>query len=114
MSLAGILLLENDALVAGTLRTSVVILAGILRLVIFLPEFVEELRVAAVIVAAQQGTVTGPHKAVLFEDPLHAVVVGQGRASDGCEAQGIEFVVYEEANGDGDVSSASHNSGPDS
>jgi hypothetical protein len=49
---------------------------ALLRFVILPPAFVEELGVAAVIVAAQEGTVTDPHKAVLLEDPLHAVVVG--------------------------------------
>src|SRR5688572_15107999 len=72
---------------------------ALLRFVILPPAFVEELGVAAVIVAAQEGTVTDPHKAVLLEDPLHAVVVGQGRAAHGCEAQGVEDVVYEEGNG---------------
>src|SRR5919112_375047 len=84
-----------------------------LRLVILLPAFVEELGVAAVIVAAQEGTVTNPHKAVLLEDPLHAVVVGQGRTADGCETQGVENVVYEEGNSFGSVASAAKVSGSD-
>src|SRR5215210_7877785 len=85
----------------------------ILRFVILLPVFVEEFGVAAVIVAAQEGTVTNPHKAVLLEDPLHAVVVGQGRTADGCETQGVEDVVYEEGNGFGSVASAAKVSGSD-
>ena len=80
---------------------------------IALPAFVEELGVAAVIVAAQEGTVTGLDKAVLLEDPLHAVVVGQGRAPDGCESQDVEDVVYEESYGFGGVASAAKVSGSD-
>jgi len=43
---------------------------------------VEELGVAAVVVAAEEGAVAGPLEAVLLEDPLHAVVVGEGGAAD--------------------------------
>ena len=53
---------------------------------VFPPAFVEEFGVAAVVVAAQEGPVTDLHEAVLLEDPLHAVVVGQGGAADGPEA----------------------------
>jgi hypothetical protein len=81
--------------------------------VIVLPAFVEEFGVAAVIVAAKEGTVTDSHEAVLLKDPLHAVVMGQSRASDGCEAQGVEDVVYEEGNGFGSVTSAAKVSGSD-
>src|SRR5215207_11116745 len=86
---------------------------ALLRFAILWPAFVEELGVAAVIVAAQERTVTDLHEAVLLEDPLHAVVVGQGRATDGCETQGVEDVVYEEGNCFGGVASTAKVSGSD-
>src|SRR5215213_845496 len=84
-----------------------------LLLLVFLPAFVEELGVAAVIVAAQERTVTDLHKTVLLEDPLHAVVVGQGRAADGREPQGVEDVVEEEGDGLGGVAPTAKVSGSD-
>ena len=79
---------------------------------IVLPAFVEEFGVAAVIVAAQERTVTDPHKTVLLEDPLHAVVVGQGRAAHGCETHGVEDV-YQESHGLGSVAPTAKVSGSD-
>ena len=70
---------------------------------IFPPVFVEEFGIAAVIVAAEEGPVTDLYEAALLEDPLHAVVMGQGGAADGAEAQSVEDVVEEERNGLGGV-----------
>src|SRR5215217_3795287 len=67
------------------------------------PALVEEFGVAAVVVAAQDGTVAGLDETVLLEHALHAVVVGQGRAADRHEAQSVEDVVEEQGHGLGGV-----------
>ena len=60
-----------------------------------------------------EGTVTDPHKTVLLEDPLHAVVVGQGRAAHGCETHGVEDVIYKESHGLRSVAPTAKVSGSD-
>src|SRR4051812_42870545 len=75
-------------------------------LVPFPPALVEEFGVAAVVVAAQDGTVASLDETVLLEHALHAVVVGQGRAAEGQEAQSVEDVVEEQGYGLGGVTPA--------
>src|SRR5829696_1601976 len=70
------------------------------------PALVEEFGVAAVVVAAQDGAVADLDETVLLEHALHAVVVGQGRAADRQEAQGVEDVVEEQGYGLGGVTPA--------
>src|SRR5918998_3237369 len=60
---------------------------------------VEELGVAAVVVAADHGAVADLPEAVLLEDAPHPLVVGEGRAAHLLEAKSVEGVCYEQANG---------------